>query len=358
MPHGTATAIARAVVVGIRHAIPEHAALFDAGAAEFVAALLSGSRSTPVGIAAGADAFRRAGAAEQAAGGDLVRLSRAYQAGGRGALPIMAELGRRTDAGVVGTGVEAVLRCVDILARLSTEAFRAAQQPSAADLRRQLLRDLVTGRPWTDLALRAGWTPPERVVAVVVAASVRIAPFDPGVLADFTVEQPYLLIPANTDPTRLLGDAPAASGPAVPPAEAATSLHWARRAWELRGRGLVPSDGLVRWPDHLTTHWLVADELLTSALATRSLAPLSGLSPNQRGKLTETLDAALDARGGAPEVALRLGIHPQTARNRLRRLRTLFGARLDDPEEQLSLRLAVRAERVLACPASPAARTA
>ncbi|NBH09401.1 helix-turn-helix domain-containing protein, partial [Amycolatopsis sp. SID8362] len=138
----------------------------------------------------------------------------------------------------------------------------------------------------------------------------------------------------------------------------ATSLCWARRAWELRGRGLLPGDGLVRWPDHLTTHWLVADELLTGALAARSLAPLSGLAANQRAKLAETLDAVLDARGGAPEVAGRLGIHPQTARNRLRRLRSLFGARLEDPEERLNLRIALRAERVLAAEAESVARTA
>jgi hypothetical protein len=358
LPDGAVAPIARAIVAGIRHAVPEHAALFDAGATAFVAALLSGSRPAPVGIAAGADAFRRAGVAEQAAGGDLDRLSRAYQAGGRCALPIMAELGRRTHAGVIAAGVDAALRCADILIRLSTEAFRAAQAPSAADLRRDLLRALMTGRPWTEPAERARWKPPEQVMAVVVAAGARSTPFDPAVLADLTAEQPYLLLPADADPKRLLGHGPAATGPAVAPAEAATSLRWARRAWELRNRGVLPREGLIRWPDHLTTHWLVADELLTSALAARSLAPLSGLSPNQRAKLAETLDAVLDARGGAPEVAGRLGIHPQTARNRLHRLRTLFGTRLDDPGERLNLRIALRAERVLATMAEPARRSA
>ncbi|SFW77899.1 helix-turn-helix domain-containing protein [Amycolatopsis australiensis] len=353
VPGGAATPIARGVVAGIRHALPEHAALFDAGATEFVAALLSGSRPAP-----GADVFRRAGVAEHASGGDPDRLARAYQAGARRALPILAELGRRVDEGVVGTGVEAVFRCVDVLIRLSTEAFRAAQTPSAAGLRQDLLRDLMTGRPWPALAARAGWTPPERVVAVVVAAGARIAAFHPDMLADLAAEPPYLLLPADADVTRLVGHGPAATGPAVPPVEAATSLRWARRAWELRDRGVLPRDGLVRWPDHLTTHWLLTNELLTSALAARSLAPLDGLSPNQRGKLAETLGATLDARGGAPEVASRLGIHPQTARNRLRRLRTLFGTRLDDPEERLSLRIALRAERVLAGEATPAARTA
>lgn len=340
LPTGAGVVLARAIVAGIRHAVPEHAALFDAGATEFVAALLGGSRT-----GTGADAFRRAGAA---AGADLDRLSRAYQAGGRCALPLLAELDRRTPRGVVAAGVDAVFRCVDVLIRLSTESFRAVSPPSATDLRRELLRALLAGRPWTELAERVDWTPPERVVAAVGAVPRPGA----GLLADPTAEPPYALLPSDADPARFLGDGPAATGPAVAPAEAATSLRWARRTWELRGRGILPRDRLLRWPDHLTTHWLAADELLTGALAAHSLEPLSDLPGNRRGKLAETLAAVLDARGGAPEVAARLGIHPQTARNRLRRLRTLFGTRLDDPGERLTLRIALRAERVLAGPAA------
>ncbi|MFJ9782845.1 helix-turn-helix domain-containing protein [Amycolatopsis sp. NPDC101161] len=347
--HGAAAAaIARAVVAGVRHALPEHAVLFDASATEFVAALVTSRRpDEPLGTFTGAAAFRRAGVAEHEVGGDVDRLARAYQTAGRHALPVIAELGRRSDAGAVGTGVEAVLRCVDVLIRLSTEAYRAAQAPDVPALRRDLLHAITTGRPWTGLAARAGWTPPERVVAVVVAAGTEAPRFGPEVLADLTAEHPFLLLPATADLSRVLGQEPAAAGPAVPPSEAGTSLRWARRTWELHKRGLVPGAGLVRWSEHLTTHWLIADELLTGVLATRALAPLSGLSPNQRGKLADTLDAVLAARGGAPEIAARLGIHPQTARNRLRRLRALFGARLEVPEERLTLRIALRARRVL-----------
>ncbi|MGW4065759.1 helix-turn-helix domain-containing protein [Amycolatopsis sp. NPDC004747] len=340
LPDDARAVLARTVVAGIRHAVPEHAALFDASATEFVAALLGGSRA-----GTGADAFRRAGAA---AGRDLDRLSRAYQAGGRCALPLLAELARRTHSGVLAGGVDAVFRCVDVLIRLSTQASRAACAPSAADLRRELLRALVAGRPWTELAARAKWTPPERVVAVVGAIR---APGS-GTLADLAAEPPYVLLPSDADPVPFVGDGPAATGPAVAPAEAATSLRWARRAWELRDRGILPRDRLLRWPEHLTTHWLAADELLTGTLAAHSLQPLADLPWSRRGKLADTLDAVLDARGGAPEVAARLGIHPQTARNRLRRLRALFGARLDDPGERLTLRIALRAERVLAGPAA------
>ncbi len=42
------------------------------------------------------------------------------------------------------------------------------------------------------------------------------------------------------------------------------------------------------------------------------------------------------------QVAQRLGIHPQTARYRLARLRELFGDALDDPEARFWLELALR----------------
>jgi DNA-binding PucR family transcriptional regulator len=42
-------------------------------------------------------------------------------------------------------------------------------------------------------------------------------------------------------------------------------------------------------------------------------------------------------------VAAALGIHPQTARYRLARLRELFGADLDDPDGRFWLEVALRA---------------
>jgi methionyl-tRNA formyltransferase len=44
----------------------------------------------------------------------------------------------------------------------------------------------------------------------------------------------------------------------------------------------------------------------------------------------------------AKRVAERLGIHEQTARYRIARLRELFGAALDDPDERFWLELALR----------------
>ncbi len=354
-----ALVIARAVLDGVRHALPEHAPLFDARATEFVALLLEhdGPAVAP-GIAVGADAFREAGVAEYAAGKDLERLSRAYHSAGRCALPVLASLSRQPGAGtaLVDTGVEALLRCADVLTRLSTSAYRAAHTPSVAELRRDLLKEIASGRPpvkWAALAAEAGWVPPATVVAVAAEPGAVRASFGPEVLADLTGEYPYLLVPDDVAIGGVLDGARAAIGPAVPPAEAAMSLRWARRTLELVRREVIEDGPLVRWSDHLTTHWLFVDEVLTGALVTRSLAPIADLTPTERAKLAETLEAMLAARGGAPEIADNLGVHPQTVRNRLRRLRVLFGDALDDPEARLDLRIALRAGPRAPGPARP-----
>ncbi|MGZ4288348.1 MAG: helix-turn-helix domain-containing protein, partial [Solirubrobacteraceae bacterium] len=48
-------------------------------------------------------------------------------------------------------------------------------------------------------------------------------------------------------------------------------------------------------------------------------------------------------QGRLGPVAKRLGVHPQTVRYRLARLRELFGEALDDPDERFWLELALRA---------------
>ncbi|KZB88643.1 helix-turn-helix domain-containing protein [Amycolatopsis regifaucium] len=351
-----ALVLARAVVDGVRHALPEHAPLFGARATEFVASVLEhDGMASALGIAAGADAFREVGVAEYAAGRELDRLSRAYHAAGRCALPVLASLSRRPGAGpgLMDTGVEALLRCSDVLTRLSTAAYRAAHTPSVAELRRDLLKEILSGRPpakWAGLAAEAGWVPPARVVALAAEPGAIRASFGPEVLADLTGEYPHLLVPDDVEIGGVLAGARAAAGPAVAPAEAAVSLRWARRTLELVRREVIEDGPLVRWSDHLTTHWLFADEVLTTALVARSLAPFAQLPPNERTKLAETLEAMLAARGGAPEIANNLGVHPQTVRNRLRRLRVLFGDRLDDPRERLDLRIALRAELLTPAP--------
>lgn len=91
---------------------------------------------------------------------------------------------------------------------------------------------------------------------------------------------------------------------------------------------------------------LVGDQRLAGELVARALAPLKGLPPGSRRRLTETLSAWLAEQGRLAAVASRLRIHPQTARYRMARLRELFGATLEDPDERLWLALALRVSGV------------
>lgn len=59
--------------------------------------------------------------------------------------------------------------------------------------------------------------------------------------------------------------------------------------------------------------------------------------------LAETLHAYLDGFGDIAAVASRMHVHPNTIRYRVRRIETLLGSSLDDPDDRLVLALGLRA---------------
>ena len=69
----------------------------------------------------------------------------------------------------------------------------------------------------------------------------------------------------------------------------------------------------------------------------------SGETPNSRARLEATLLAWLRHAGTVADAAAELGVHPQTVRYRLGRLRELFGAALDEPDARFELELVLRA---------------
>ncbi|MFD0531891.1 helix-turn-helix domain-containing protein [Kitasatospora arboriphila] len=111
-------------------------------------------------------------------------------------------------------------------------------------------------------------------------------------------------------------------GPVVPVGSAGDSLRWART---VRDRLADPHGQPVECDTRLPDLLLWADEPLVHLVAGRRLAPLEALTAKQAARVASTLLATLQTRGGAPDVAARLGIHPQTARKRLRRVHELFG---------------------------------
>ncbi|MDV9176982.1 helix-turn-helix domain-containing protein, partial [Streptomyces sp. W16] len=151
---------------------------------------------------------------------------------------------------------------------------------------------------------------------------------------------------------------PAAVGPTVPLSQTADSLRLAARALSLMRRGALPGEGVLRCADHLTTLILHADEPLVRALSHRVLAPLAGIPALQRDRLAETLLAWLQCESSVNSTALRLHIHPQTVRYRMRQLEKLFGESLQDSETRFELELALRANAVPGSPYEPASRPA
>jgi sugar diacid utilization regulator len=139
-----------------------------------------------------------------------------------------------------------------------------------------------------------------------------------------------------------LGDVAATLGPTVPWPRAGASVRRAAAAQRLRASGRLPADGLLIAEEHLATLLLTADRALAAELAARRLAPLDDLGDAQRERLRATLHAWLDRPGQVQAVAATLGVHPQTVRYRLAKLRELFGERLEDPEARFELALALR----------------
>jgi hypothetical protein len=203
----------------------------------------------------------------------------------------------------------------------------------------------------TERAARIGWPLPKKVAVGVLLRPAREAvppAVGQGVLLDMDYEQPRMVVPepdAAGRPEllhRALTGWAGAIGPPVPLADAAKSLRWAEAAVRLMERDLLPTGDVLYCTEHTEALVLLQPEELIDDLARRCLAPLRHCGPTHGRRLAETLLAWLETRGGAPEVAARLGVHPQTVRYRLRQLRELFGARLDDPEARFELALALR----------------
>lgn len=174
----------------------------------------------------------------------------------------------------------------------------------------------------------------------------------PEFLARFDVRPGVLVVPDPEGPGRAravagaLQGRRAAMGPTVAVQEGARSLRWAGEALDLMRRGVLPDTELLRCQDHLATLLLLRDDALVDAMAERRLRPLEQVRPPQRERLAETLLSWLSSGHNASEVAVRLAVHPQTVRYRMRQLDELFGGQLHDPTAQFEMQLALRALRL------------
>ncbi len=318
------------------------------------------------GDGAADDVYRRLGAGEYRSGRSLDALQAAYRVGARVAWRRMSDVADGAGASPQAQRnlAEAMFAYIDRLAGESVEGYAVAQLRDAGDRDRhrvELAEMLLAGAAVAEADLAraaeaARWPLPRSVACVAVAgehaerARLRLSGEALGVSLG---EVAGILVP---DPAALQREAELVAerlgvalgiGPTVALVDAHASMRLARRALSLAAPGAPP----VLAEERLADLALRAEPEIVSALRARMLAPLQTQTAASRARLLETLLQWLRHRGAQGAIAVELGVHPQTVRYRMTRLRELLGDVLDDPEQRFALEMALRGEAGTAPPA-------
>jgi hypothetical protein len=317
------------------------------------------SRFIGDGEAGAPNVYRRLGYGELSAGRTLDSLQSAYRVGARVAWRRMSAAAARSGASADEQRglAESMFAYIEQIAAESIEGHTDAQLAQAGDLDRRrtaLFAALmsVAAPDATSLAAAAAqarWTIPVSVACLAVdseAAPATLRRLSGGTLHGEVAEWTCIVVP---DPSRLEREARNAAqqlgvvaclGPPVPVAEAHVSMRLAGLARQLP----AGEPGLVVAERRLADLALRASPDLVETLTARVLAPLAGESERSRLRLEETLHAWLRHHGSQRAIADEVGVHAQTVRYRMRRLRELFGAELEDPDNRFALEMALRAQ--------------
>ncbi|MGH2890615.1 MAG: PucR family transcriptional regulator [Solirubrobacteraceae bacterium] len=308
------------------------------------------------------DVYRALGKGEMRAGRSLESLLNAYRIGARVAWRRFAALGVQAglEPDTLYLLAESIFAYIDLLSAESAEGHALEQSAAAGEAqlrRRRLVRLLVRESPADPDAVRAaaadaGWALPRTLAAVAIGGDGReetAAWLPAGTIREAIGDVLCALVPDPDGPAQraaieravLRAGAVAGLGTTVDWTQVRISFTRARAALELAIEAGGPR--LVAARDRAGDLLLRADPGLAAELAAEWLAPLGQLSPGASERLRETLRVWLSEQGRLGLVAQRLGVHPQTARYRLGRLRELFGPALDDPESRFWLELALRA---------------
>jgi PucR C-terminal helix-turn-helix domain len=362
-------AITAEILATIAREVPEYARPLEGrfgegirtGVNEALLQFVALIRDPDAGREPGREVYVALGKGEQRVGRTLDALQAAYRIGARVAWRRIAAAGRQGGLGAEPLTLlaEAIFAYIDELSADSVDGYAEAQA-TVEDLRRQRRAELVAlllRDPQAEVAdlsataKAAGWKPPASLAAAAcdaqgLAAIAGRLPADALIAIHDGIG--CLLLPDPGGPRRLeqlrraTAGAAVALGPAVEPVQAAKSWDLARSLHEALANGEVPGEGLSRAEDHLTALLLSGNPLLTELIVARRLLPLEGLTERARARMLETARAYVRHHGNAVAMAVELGVHPQTARYRIARLRELFGAELDDPDGRFELELALR----------------
>jgi hypothetical protein len=309
--------------------------------------------------------WRRLGEAEFQAGRGLDDLRAAFRTGTRAAWRGAADLASRAgvSAPVAIALAEAIFIYADELANDVVEGYLRMQSDEAGERERRRRRlALILLDPdghdpdaLTRAAELARWPVPRSLAVLALDADSPLEVtrrLDVDVLAGADGAGAWLVVPDPDGPgrraalERALDGGSAALGPTLAPSEAHRSLRWARLALGLAREGALPTEGLFRASEHLSSMILLQDRELAHTLARDRLAPLDALPASERERLADTLGAWLSHQRHTPQIAAQLHVHPQTVRYRMAKLRELLGDTLDTPQGRFELTLALQVLRL------------
>jgi PucR C-terminal helix-turn-helix domain len=310
----------------------------------------------------GREVYVALGRGELRQGRTLDALQSAYRVGARVAWRRLAQAARRArlEPEVLSLLAESIFAYIEELSADSVEGYAEARSRLEGERRRrrrELVALLLREPPAEDSSLRAaaeaaGWRLPRSAAAVAcreqeldrVAGRLPVEALAAGFDGVGCVILPDPEGPGRAaEIDRALAAFRAALGPATPLHGLSGSWAMARATLRAIDAGAVTADGPVRVDEALTGLLLFEGRGLVERIAARRLAPLDGLTPNARRRMEETALAYVQQQGNAAAMARALGLHAQTARYRLGRLRELLGEELDDPDARFELELALRA---------------
>ena len=308
----------------------------------------------------GREVYVALGGGELRQGRTLDALQSAYRVGARVAWRRLAEAARRAelDPELLSLLAESIFAYIEELSADSVQGYaeaRALQEDERRRRRRELVAALLRDPPTDELDLRAAaaaarWRLPRSAAALACSESDldELTRRLPPETLSAVVEGVGCLVIADPDgPGRRAeierGLSAGALGPATPLSGLAGSWSLARSARRAAEAGVLGGGDFIRVDEVLPELLLLDNRELVDRIGARRLAPLDELTPKARRRMEQTALAYVQHGGNAAAMSRELGVHAQTARYRLVRLRELLGEELDAPDTRFELELALRA---------------
>jgi hypothetical protein len=312
----------------------------------------------------GREVYAALGAGELRQGRTLDALQSAYRVGARVAWRRLAAAATRAgvEPEVLSLLAESIFAYIEELSADSVEGYAEARsrlEGARRRRRRELVTLLVRDPPPAEADLRAvaeaaGWRLPRTAAALACDEErlERLAARLPADAVTATLDGIGCAIIPDPDGPGRRGETDlavetaklrGALGPTGPLSTLGASWSLARATLRAVEAGAIDAPALVRADDALTELLLFESGALVERLSVRRLAAFDALTPKARRRMEETALAYVQQQGNAAAMARALGLHAQTARYRLSRLRELLGDTIDDPDARFELELTLRA---------------